>query len=82
MYFSKKFELSIFITDSYETTVSILGLKTVLKHFKHYNKKYLSEIKIIFLDYRSISKAKSNMKPKFPVPVHHDLSQYGIILGQ
>ena len=29
---------------------------------------------MIFLDYKSISKAKSNMKPKFPV--HHDITTY------
>ena len=34
----------------------------------------MTEITIIFLDYKSRSQAKSRMKPKFPVPVHHDIT--------
>ena len=28
---------------------------------------------MIFFDHKPISQAKSKMKPKFPVPEHHDL---------
>ena len=36
--------------------------------------KYSNEILIISFDHKPISQSKNKMKPKFAVPVHHDLS--------
>ena len=47
--------------------------KNIFKTSYTLDQKYLMEIPIIFFYCKTISQAKSKMKPKFPVPVHHDI---------
>ena len=50
------------------------GFKNIVKTPYTLYQKYLTEITMIFLDCKSMLQAKSKMKPKFPVPKHHDIS--------
>ena len=49
------------------------GLKTIVKTPYTVYQKYSTKILMIFFDHKPISQAKSKMKPKFPVPEHHDI---------